>query len=248
MTITQQVQPQADRDRDLVEQARSVPHATAASRSTGAGLPAAVHDWLARYSITLLRISMGAVLLGFGVLKYFPGVSPAQNMVLAVSHLLTFGLMPDHVTLVLLATVECGLGLSLITGWGLRVTIYVLAALVLGMLSPVVLLTGRLFSGAYHAPTLEGQYVLKDVLLLTATMVIATTIRHGRTTEKDGGRPLPITATTARPSPGQTFMALGRPADASSSPAAPSFVSASRRSPAAPVELPSRRASSHARK
>lgn len=190
MTITQQVQPQADRDRNL-EQARSVPRATVASRITSAGLPAAVHDWLARYSITLLRISMGAVLLGFGILKYFPGVSPAQNTVVAVSHLLTFGLMPDHVTLVLLATVECGIGLSLIAGWGLRVTIYVVAALVLGMLSPVVLLTGRLFSGPYHAPTLEGQYVLKDVLLLAATMVIATTIRRSRTTDKDAGRATP---------------------------------------------------------
>ena len=49
----------------------------------------AVDDWLERYSIVLLRISMGAVIFGFGVLKYFPGVSPAQSIVLAVNHRLT---------------------------------------------------------------------------------------------------------------------------------------------------------------
>lgn len=49
---------------------------------------------------------------------------------------------------------------------------------VLGILSPLVLLPARLFNGPDHMPTLEGQYVLKDVILLAATMVIATTVRR----------------------------------------------------------------------
>jgi uncharacterized membrane protein YkgB len=36
----------------------------------------------------------------------------------------------------------------------------------------------RLFSGPYHAPTLEGQYVIKDIILLAAVMVIATMVRR----------------------------------------------------------------------
>lgn len=39
----------------------------------------------------LRRFSMGAVIFGFGMLKYFPGVSPAQTLVLATTELLTFG-------------------------------------------------------------------------------------------------------------------------------------------------------------
>jgi putative oxidoreductase len=138
----------------------------------------AVDGWLERYSVTLLRISMGAVIFGFGVLKYFPGVSPAQSIVLAVNHRLTFGLMPDHVTLVLFATVESLIGLSLITGWGLRVIIYPLTVWAVAILSPVVLMPGRLFSGPDHAPTLEGQYVLKDVILLAACLVVAAHVRR----------------------------------------------------------------------
>jgi uncharacterized membrane protein YkgB len=137
-----------------------------------------VQDWLGRHAMSVLRVSMGLIILGFGFLKYFPGVSPAQHMVVTVNRELTFGLMPDHVTLILFATVECVIGLSLITGLGLRVVIYPMALWAIGILSPLVLMSGELFSGPDHMPTLEGQYVLKDVILLAATLVIANaTIR-----------------------------------------------------------------------
>ncbi|HEX4721192.1 MAG TPA: hypothetical protein VH333_01660 [Pseudonocardiaceae bacterium] len=137
----------------------------------------AFDDWLARYSFPLLRISMGLVILGFGFLKYFPGISPAQALVLHVNRVLTFGLMPDHVTLVLFATVESVLGLVLITGLGLRCLIYPLTVWAFAILSPVVLFPGELFSGPHHAPTLEGQYVLKDIVLLAACLVIMARVR-----------------------------------------------------------------------
>jgi len=58
----------------------------------------------------------------------------------------------------------------------LRATIYLLIFWVIGILTPLVLLPERLFSGPNHAPTLEGQYVLKDIILFTASLVIATTL------------------------------------------------------------------------
>lgn len=135
--------------------------------------------WLARHNITLLRISLGAILFGYGVLKYFPGVSPAENLVATSMNMLTFGLVPDRAAIVLTATLECALGLSLIMGRGLRVTIYLLTVWVLGVLSPIVLMPQRLFSGPDHAPTLEGQYVLKDIVFLAAILVIATATLRG---------------------------------------------------------------------
>jgi uncharacterized membrane protein YphA (DoxX/SURF4 family) len=152
---------------------------------------AAVHRWLMRYSITALRMSMGVVILGFGFLKYFPGVSPAQDLVLANTRVLTFGLLPGSVAMVLLATVECTIGLLLIAGRWLRLTSYLLTFWVLGILSPMVLLAGRIFAGPHHMPTLEGQYVLKDVILLTAAMVIATAARGD--VLADGGHRSPQT-------------------------------------------------------
>ena len=149
------------------------------NRGRSAATQVAVDQWLDRYSVPVLRVCMGIVIFGFGVLKYFPGVSPAQGVVLAVNRILTFGLMPDQVTLPLFATVEAVIGLSLITGWGLRVIMYPLAVWVVAILSPLVLLTAQLFSGPDHAPTLLGQYVFKDIILLAAVLVVAADVRRG---------------------------------------------------------------------
>lgn len=151
----------------------------------GTGDIAAINRWLVRHSITLLRISMGAMIFMFGILKYVPGLSPAEDLVLATMRVLTLGLVPDSVALVLVATFECCIGLSLMTGWLLRIFKYLQIMWVLGVLSPVVLLPARMFDGPHNAPTLEGQYVLKDVVFLAAAMVILTaTLR----TEEDRGK------------------------------------------------------------
>lgn len=149
-------------------------------RSSLAAADALAHRWLVAHSIALLRISLGAVFLGFGILKYFPGVSPAQGLAEAATRKLTFGVVPSGATIVVVATLECLIGLFLITGRHLRIAVYLLAVELVGILSPVVLLSGRLFSGPHGAPTLEGQYVLKDVILVGAGMVVAATLRGGR--------------------------------------------------------------------
>lgn len=151
------------------------------------------HRWLMRYSISVLRISLGAVLLGFGVLKYFPGVSPAEDLARATTHLLSFGLVPavvpSGVAIVLLATLECTIGVLLLSGRWLRLAICLLVVQLAGILSPVVLLPGRIFAGPHHMPTLEGQYVLKNVILLAAAMVIAATIRGAALNDRESQAP-----------------------------------------------------------
>ena len=150
---------------------------------------AAIHRWLMRYSLPALRISMGAVVLGFGILKYFPGMSPAQDLVLATTHLLSFGLVPavvpNGLAMALVATLECIIGVLLLSGRWLRVAICLLTVWLTGIISPVLLLPGRLFAGPHHMPTLEGQYVLKDAILVAAAMVIATTVRGAAFTGRE---------------------------------------------------------------
>lgn len=53
--------------------------------------------------------------------------------------MLTFGIVPDAFALILVGALECGIGLSLIAGRGLRVTIYLLGLELLGILSPLLL-------------------------------------------------------------------------------------------------------------
>jgi putative oxidoreductase len=140
--------------------------------------------WLVAHSIAILRVSLGAIFLGFGLLKFFPGVSPAQDLVEHTTDILTFGLIPGPMALVGVAMLECVIGLCLITGRGVRAAVYLLCVQLIGILSPVVLLAARLFDGPHGAPTLEGQYVLKDVILVGAALVIASTAGGARLTRE----------------------------------------------------------------
>jgi uncharacterized membrane protein YphA (DoxX/SURF4 family) len=152
-------------------------------------LEAAAHRWLIAHSLTLLRLSVGAVFLGFGVLKLFPGISPAQNLVETTTNILTFGLVPGSVALVGVAALECIIGLCLIGGRAMRPAVYLLAIELIGILSPLVLLPSRMFSGPHHAPTLEGQYVLKDVIVVAAALVLAATLRGAKLTAQAPSAP-----------------------------------------------------------
>lgn len=145
-----------------------------------------LHHLLVLHSITFLRVSVGVVFLGFGVLKFFPNVSPAQNLAEATTHILTFALVPGSVAIVLIGAVESFIGICMLLGRWMRLAVWLLVGEFVGILSPLVLLPDRLFSGPHHAPTLEGQYVIKDITLVAAGMVIAAaTFRGGRLTRDD---------------------------------------------------------------
>lgn len=139
-------------------------------------LDAAIHGVLRAHSIALLRIIVGLVFLLFGLLKFFPGVSPAEGLTIKTTDALSFGLVPGHIAIVLVACSETLIGLLLISGRFLRIAIYLLAGQLVGILAPLVLFTGRLFAGPHNAPTLEGQYVIKDLILVAAGFVVASTL------------------------------------------------------------------------
>lgn len=126
--------------------------------------------WLAKRSIDLLRVSLGVVFLGFGVLKFFPGASPAEDLVARTIDTLSLGLVSGRAAVLLTAVTECFIGLTLISGRLLRAGLLVLAASLVGIMSPLILFFGDMFPGT---PTLEAQYVFKDIVLAAGGMVVA---------------------------------------------------------------------------
>ncbi len=128
-------------------------------------------EWLAAHSITALRISLGLVIAGFGALKYVPGASPAEGLVMRTTDVLTFGLVGGTAAVVATAVLETFIGLTLLTGRGLRFGLLVMAGWLGGILMPVVLFPADMFPGGL--PTLTAQYVLKDLILVAAAAVVA---------------------------------------------------------------------------
>jgi uncharacterized membrane protein YphA (DoxX/SURF4 family) len=138
-----------------------------------------ITDWMARYGPLFLRISLGIVFFWFGILKFFPALSPAQDLAARTIDTLTFGLVPPDVSVYLLAAWETAIGLGLIFGVFLRVTLLLLFVQMVGTMLPVVFFPGEVFTRIPYAPTLEGQYIIKNIVLISAGLVIGATVRGG---------------------------------------------------------------------
>ncbi|WP_159478649.1 DoxX family protein [Dyadobacter sp. 3J3] len=134
-----------------------------------------INIWLVANSIIILRFSMGIIFIGFGVLKFFNGISPIEVLATRTTTSLTFGIFSGHNAMVFVATLECIIGLCFLSGRFLRVGVWLLALQMIGAMSPLLLYPSELFSGPFHAPTLEAQYIIKDIILIAAGMVIAST-------------------------------------------------------------------------
>ena len=127
-----------------------------------------------------LRISLGIVFLWFGVLKFFPGLSPAQDLATRTIATLTFGLIPSNVSILVLAAWEALIGIGLITGVFMRATLLLLFLQMLGTITPIFFFPHDVFTRVPYAPTLEGQYIVKNMVLISAGLVIGATVRGGR--------------------------------------------------------------------
>lgn len=141
-------------------------------------------SFMRRYGILFLRISVGIVFLWFGVLKFFPDLSPAQEIATVTIEQLTFGFIQANVAIIILATWETLIGLGLISGAFLRVTLFLLFTQMLGTMTPLLLFPGETFTRFPYAPTLEGQYIIKNCVLISAGLVVGATVRGGRIVEE----------------------------------------------------------------
>ena len=75
-----------------------------------------ITHWMARHGIDFLRVSLGIIFIWFGFLKYFPGLSPIEDLAVRTTSVLTFSLFSEKITYIGLATLECFIGVGLLIG------------------------------------------------------------------------------------------------------------------------------------
>ncbi len=138
--------------------------------------------WMARYGIPLIRMSLGIVFLWFGVLKFFPGLSPAEQLAGKTIAKLTFGAVPPAWSIPVLATWETLIGLGLLTGQAMRLTLLLLFLQMPGTILPLFFFPAETWIKFPLAPSLEGQYIIKNLVLISAGIVIGATVRGGKIT------------------------------------------------------------------
>lgn len=125
-----------------------------------------------RNSLSLLRNSIGIIYLWFGVLKFFHGYSPAEDLAINTINKLTFGLIPQSLSIILLAVWECALGILLVTGKWLRTALILLFVHMACTFTPLLFFPSVSFKYAPYGFTLVGQYIMKNIIIICAALVM----------------------------------------------------------------------------
>ena len=120
----------------------------------------------------LLAISIGLVYIWFGVLKFFPGLSPADELATKTINSLTLGLISQEVSIILLAIWETVVGLLLVFNLFRSKAIQAALVHMVCTFTPLFLFPELSF---HHSPfgfSLVGQYIFKNIVIVSALVVL----------------------------------------------------------------------------
>lgn len=122
--------------------------------------------------LTLLRISFGIIYCWFGMLKFFPEMSPAEDLAKETIRVLTFGLIPDNVSIILLAIWEVLLGLLFFSNRFQRLAIRLALLHMACTFLPLAFFPNLSFTHPPYAFTLVGQYIVKNLVFVVALLMM----------------------------------------------------------------------------
>jgi len=128
-------------------------------------------SWMRTHGVGLVRLSLAIVFIWFGALKPL-GASPANDLVART----VYWVDPDWFIPVL-GVWEVLIGVCMLWRPLIRVSIALLALQMPGTFLPLVLLPDICFIHVPWAPTLEGQYIIKNLVLISAAIVVGGTVR-----------------------------------------------------------------------
>lgn len=134
-----------------------------------------ITEWMGKYGLLILRICLGIIFLWFGVLKFYKGLSPAEDLVRNTVYFFN----PD-LFIPVLALWESLIGLGLITGKYMRLTLLLLFLQMPGTALPLIILPEKVWTVFPYGLSLEGQYIIKNLVLISAGLVLGATVRGGK--------------------------------------------------------------------
>lgn len=139
--------------------------------------------WMAANGIGFLRVSLGIIFLWFGALKFFEGMSPAQDLAIRTIEIITFNLLSPKFIIYTLALWEVVIGVGLVFNLYLRFTLLLLFLQMLGTFTPLFFFPEETFEVFPYALTMEGQYIIKNIIIVSSAFVLWATVRGGKLTD-----------------------------------------------------------------
>src|SRR5699024_7614396 len=139
-------------------------------------LDSKISKFMREKGIVALRYSLAIIFIWFGLLKPL-GISPAEQLVQE-----TVYWMPLFSTTVWVAIIgwwEVLIGVTFLFKKTLRIAIALLALQMVGTFMPLVILPEVAFQTSHfpYGLTLEGQYIIKNMLIISAAITVGGTVR-----------------------------------------------------------------------
>jgi uncharacterized membrane protein YkgB len=126
-----------------------------------------------RYTLPLMRVSLGVVYAWFGALKLTDSTPVAQLVAKTVPFI------PEHIFVPVLGAIEVLIGLALIAGKFLDLVALVMVGHLLGTFLVLIELPGDSYQNNNVLQlTMTGEFVMKNIVLITAGLVLATRARE----------------------------------------------------------------------
>jgi uncharacterized membrane protein YkgB len=174
--------PPDPQEEDLAEADHPEPYVLAYAKWLLAEIDWSVTVLLARHAVRMLQLGIGVVFVWFGALKLVPGLSPAEELVLMTLEEL-FALagfsIPLRLAVVLLAVWEVAIGLGFLLDRYRRAVVWNLMLHLFSTALPLVVLPEVVWRTFPHGLTLEGQYIVKNLVILAGAATVGATVRGG---------------------------------------------------------------------
>ena len=123
-------------------------------------------------NIDIMLVSIGIVYLWFGILKFFPSVSPAEELAKNTIYQITFGLIPSQISYYTLAIWETSVGMMLLLGIFKRYALILALVHMFFTFTPLILFPDISFKDLPFSFTIIGQYILKNIIIISAILVL----------------------------------------------------------------------------
>jgi len=135
-------------------------------------------ELMGRIGLPFLRLGIGLVFIWFGLLKPL-GLSPAEDLLAKTVYWWT-----PEIVVPALGWWEVAIGVTFLIPQLTRVAIFLLVVQMPGTFLPLVLLPDVCFTVFPFGLTLEGQYIVKNLVIIGAALVIGSTVENTRRRKK----------------------------------------------------------------
>lgn len=123
-------------------------------------------------TIKLMRLSLGIIFVWYGMLKFFPTLSPAEDLAIKTIDIMFFNLIDGSLSIKLLAMLEVAIGIGFLSGFYTKIVTIIFLGHMVCTFAPLFLLPEFSFTQAPYAFTLVGQYIVKNIVFILVGIII----------------------------------------------------------------------------